>query len=248
MFRRKYALRNRGFCPICETEVTFASTDAWLRDHYLCSGCGSIPREPALMEVLQAVYPNWRDAVIHESSPVFRGTSARLRRECRQYIPSYYYPGVPLGTIHEGFRCENLESLTFNDASIDIHVTQDVMEHVLHPQKAFAEIGRTLKPGGIHIFTVPLVNKWRPSKPRVTVDGAGNVVHLEKPVYHGNPIADGSLVCTDWGFDICEYILASSGLYTYVFHIDDLHKGIRAEFIEVLVTRKPVRAVSLEET
>jgi len=61
------------------------------------------------------------------------------------------------------FRCENLEALTFANESIDLHITQDVMEHVFHPSKVFKEIARTLKLGGAHIFTVPIVNKHMPS-------------------------------------------------------------------------------------
>jgi len=43
----------------------------------------------------------------------------------------------------------------------------------------------------------------------------------------------------DWGYDICEYIFNSSGLFTHLFYIDDISKGIRAEYIDVLVTMKP---------
>jgi hypothetical protein len=119
-------------------------------------------------------------------------------------------------------------------------VTQDVFEHVLRPGRGFAEIARTLKPGGAHIFTVPLVNKDKPSKMRVEVDAAGAVSHLESPVYHGNPIdAQGSLVTIDWGFDISDHIRDACGLDTEIIRIDDLSKGIRAEYIEVLVTTKP---------
>ena len=59
--------------------------------------------------------------------------------------------------------------------------------------------------------------------------------------YHGNPIGDGkSLVTFDWGYDIGEYIFQASGLFTQLIYINDIDKGIRAEFIEVLVTRKPM--------
>ncbi len=138
------------------------------------------------------------------------------------------------------FRCENLEALTFADESIDLHITQDVLEHVLHPSKAFSEIARTLRPGGAHLFTVPIVNKYKQSKLRARAKEDGHIFHLEPPVYHGNPISDeGSLVTVDWGFDICRHIFESCGLFTHLVSIDDLSKGIRAEYIEVLITVKP---------
>jgi hypothetical protein len=42
----------------------------------------------------------------------------------------------------------------------------------------------------------------------------------------------GSLVCMDWGYDICEFIFKASGVYTTIVCIDDISRGIRAELIE----------------
>jgi SAM-dependent methyltransferase len=235
LFRKpKIVFQNKGYCPTCSSHVTFYSTDAWLRDHYACSHCGSIPRDRALMTVIETYFPNWKNLTIHESSPVKRGASMRLLHECKGYTSSQYFPGVKSGEYQEKVLCENLESLSFSADSIDLHITQDVMEHVFHPAVAFREIARTLKPGGAHIFTVPLVNKNNPTKIRSKlVDG--QIKYLEPPVYH----AENTLVTFDWGFDICQYIFDACGLFTHIVTIDDLSKGIRAEFIEVLITIKP---------
>jgi len=233
-------LENSGYCPTCTQQVTFVARDAWLRDNYRCSNCRSIPRERALMLAIEKYYPDWRSLTIHESSPGNRGASKRLFQECSQYIPSQFFPDQIPGSFAGKFRCENLETLTFADESIDLHVTQDVLEHVYHPSKVFSEIARTLKPGGAHIFTVPLVNKHNPSMLRTRVSDTGEIFHYAPPVYHGNPISnEGSLVTIDWGFDICRHIFESCGLFTHLVYIDDLSKGIRAEYIEVLVTVKP---------
>jgi SAM-dependent methyltransferase len=233
-------LTSSGRCPACAKQTSFIARDPWLRDHFLCSSCGSIPRERALMAVVENYFPNWREVTIHESSPVDRGASRRFRRECARYIPSQYFPDKPPGSMVRGMRCENLEALTFPDASIDLHITQDVMEHVFHPSRVFREIARTLKPGGAHVFTVPIVNRPGPSKLRARIDAAGTPVHLEPPVYHGNPISEeGSLVTVDWGYDISQHIFDACGLFTHLVYIDDLSRGIRAELIEVLVTVKP---------
>ena len=232
-------LRSSGHCFTCNQEVDFIANHSWLRDHFICSNCGSIPRERALIYVIETFFPGWRDAVIHESSPGARGASVRLAKECASYIPSQYFSNHDSGSQVKGIRCENLESMSFADESIDLHVTQDVLEHVFHPSVVFREIARTLKPGGMHIFTVPLVNKFHPSRLRASLKNGG-IVHLEPEVYHGNPIGDGkSLVTVDWGFDVCQYIFNACGLFTQLVHIDDLSKGIRAEYIEVLVTFKP---------
>lgn len=245
--RRKHLptlLENKGHCPTCDSDVTFITDDAWLRDHYICTNCGSIPRERALMDVIESFFPNWRNLVIHESSPAKRGASERLAKNCKGYLSSQFFPDAPTGSLVDGVRCENLELMTFADESIDLHITQDVMEHVFHPSLVWQEIARTLKPGGAHIFTTPLVNKLNPSQLRAKLEG-GQVVNVLSPVYHGNPISkDGALVTVDWGFDICKHIFDSSGLFTQIITIDDISKGIRAEYIEVLVTQKEAKSIA----
>jgi SAM-dependent methyltransferase len=192
------------------------------------------------MAVIDRLYPGWRRLVIHESSPVRRGASERIARECPNYIPSQFFPGQVPGSMVGAVRCENLEALAFSDESIDLHISQDVLEHVFHPSRAFREVARTLRPGGAHVFTVPMMKGAEPSRMRATVDQDGGTHFLEEPVFHGNPISEeGALVTVDWGLDIGRHIFDSCGLYTQVFQIDDLGRGIRAEFIEVFVTVKP---------
>jgi SAM-dependent methyltransferase len=188
------------------------------------------------MYVVERYVPNWRDLIIHESSPAHRGASVRLAT-APGYIASQYFDGVASGETRQGWRCENLEALSFPDASIDLHVTQDVMEHVFDPDAAFREIARTLKPGGMHIFTVPMVNGPKPTERRASLEH-GRVVHHKPPEYHGNPVAEGSLMTMDWGFDICAHIARASGLFTEIVSLDLLDCGIRAELNEVLVSRK----------
>jgi SAM-dependent methyltransferase len=195
------------------------------------------------MFCIEKFFPNWKAMVVHESSPVARGTSLRLAREAGKYIATQYYPDTPSGQVLDGFRNENLEALTFEDESIDLHVTQDVFEHVLDPALGFREIARTLKPGGAHVFTTPLVNGTSPTKwcARRGVDGSIEYL-AQPPEYHGNPVSsEGSLVTVRWGFDITQHIFDACGLFTEIVYIDALDFGIRAELIEVLITRKPGR-------
>jgi SAM-dependent methyltransferase len=239
---RPPVLKNSGYCHTCCQKVKFIARNTWLRDHYLCGNCGSIPRERALMFCIETYFPQWRDAIVHESSPSDRGASQRLARECDRYIPSQYFADRSAGDIIENVRNENLEALTFADESIDLHISQDVLEHVFNPAKVFGEIARTLKPGGAHIFTVPLTNKDRPSKVRAKLTDEGKISYINPPIYHHNPISNqGSLVTIDWGFDICRHIFEASNLFTHSIYIDDLSKGIRADYIEVLITVKPDR-------
>lgn len=191
------------------------------------------------MRVLAELAPDWRNLAIHESSGC-SVSSNRLRAQCPGYVATQFDPATPWGGLHpHGYRSEDLEAQTFADASFDIVVTQDVFEHLFAPDRAIAEIARTLKPGGFHICTVPIVRKAAPSVRRARRRRDGSVEHLAEPEYHGNPMdPDGALVTVDWGYDIADYLDRASGLSTTIHTIDDLSQGIRAAYIEVLVSRK----------
>lgn len=215
----------------------FVETGPWLRDQYLCARCLSIPRFRALMRVLGERVPNWRDLDVHESSPS-GAASAKMARECRRYVPTRWFADTPPGTVKDGFRCENLERQTFADGSFDLVVTQDVFEHVLDAAAAFAEIARTLRPGGAHVYTLP----WHPDRPTLIRAHAeqGAVVHDLPPEFHRDPVDPrGSLVVTEWGSDLLEFVQRCSGMTTSVERIADHRQGICGEFREVFVSRKP---------
>jgi len=233
---------NMGFCPICEKKTLFYKKADWLRDNYHCIRCNSIPRQRALLQVMQQFFPDWRKFNIHESSPS-GATFKKFSSECQGYRSSQFFPDIPAGTIFSGQRCEDLSRQTFNDESFDIVITQDVLEHLLDPVKSLKEICRTLKPGGAHIFTVPWYS-WQDTKIRA-IQEDDKIVYLEEPDYHVNPVNDeGSLVVTEWGKDLIDTIYASTGMSTTAIQIRDRQVGVDAKFIEVFVSRKLLGSVS----
>jgi Methyltransferase domain len=226
-----------GYCPICDRPTAFCKEGDWLRDQFKCVRCLSIPRWRAIIVVLERFFPKWRELTIHESSPG-GAASDKLVRECKECVQTHWFSGVPLGQHHAGYRCEDLEQQTFSDAEFDLVVTQDVFEHVLNPAKAFAEVARTLKPGGAHVFTIPWYY-WKPTLVRASPDEGGHLRHHVEPDYHCNPIdPKGSLVVTEWGTDFCDFVFKASGLTTTAVYIRDRKQGIEAEFIEVFISRK----------
>jgi SAM-dependent methyltransferase len=230
---------NSGFCPICEQQVTFNAWSDHLRDTYLCDHCGTIPRERAIMVAMDKFFPNWRELSVHESSPAQRGVSKKLLKECPGYVPTQYHPSIAEGSIHpvEGWRCENLERQTFPDASFDLVITQDVLEHIFNPDAAFREIARTLKPGGAHIATTPMVRGPLPSIVCAEIDVNGVVRHLQPPDYHGNPVDDrGSLVTFWWGYDLAERIDRVAPFNTLIWLLQDQSRGVDGPLNEVLVS------------
>jgi hypothetical protein len=158
--------------------------------------------------------------------------------QCHDYSYSFFYEDVPAGSYKDGMRCENLEALTFSNASFDIFITQDVLEQVFHPDRALAEVTRVLRPGGIHIFTALKHKHLLKSYPRANlVDGT--VEHLHEPIYHDNPIGDGrSLVTWDYGADFDDLIQEWSGCSVCNFVICDRRRGIDGESLDVFVMLK----------
>ncbi|MFC1850268.1 methyltransferase domain-containing protein [candidate division CSSED10-310 bacterium] len=232
-------LTNKGYCCTCDQEVTFIAENEWLRDFYVCNNCSSIPRERALIYCIEKFYPDWRSYAIHEISPIDRGASKKLRLQCPGYSMSMFSPHVPLGTdLTGGMRNENIETMTFADETFDLVISQDVLEHIFQPDKAFAEIGRVLKPGGAHIFAVPLINKEKASEQWARMNESGEIDYLNKPEYHTSSDGSDSLVTMHWGYDIVDFIIKHSGLSTTIVYLDNLELGIRAEYIEILISRK----------
>ena len=113
------------------------------------------------------------------------------------------------GSMRNSVRCEDVQQLTYADASFDLVTHTEVLEHVADDQRAFSELHRVLRPGGIMVFTVPV------STAAATVERAsirdGRLVTLLEPAYHNDPLrADvGILVFRDYGRDIVERLLAA---------------------------------------
>ena len=228
---------NRGFCPTCGKKTVFVERNDWLRDNYFCIDCFSIPRQRAIMHVLEKEFPAWRELTIHESSAGGQ-SSDKIAAECLGYTSSHFLPGVTPGETHEGVRCENLEAMTFADDSFDLFVTQDVFEHVLDPGSAFREVARVLRPGGSHVFTIPLYPHEK-SLVRSVKGEDGAIVNVEPADYHGDPREGaGWLVATEWGEDFTKFIEDSSSLKTDVFSFKDPKLGLLGEFPEVFVSTK----------
>lgn len=234
---RQVVAENPGYCASCRAQTLFRERQPWLRDHYVCARCESIPRQRHVQTVLDELVPNWTSLTIHESSP----SNDFLGRWCRNYSSSQYLPEVPFGESSGGTRSENIEALTFDDESVDIFITQDVLEHVFDPARAVQEIHRVLRPGGMHVFTTPKHRRIGPSIQRAVLTGSGSIEHLLPEQYHGNPVGDKkALVTWDFGDDFEDLLSTWSGTSVAAIHHIDRTRGLDGEFLEVWVIRKPV--------
>jgi SAM-dependent methyltransferase len=234
-------MRLDGFCPACNQDTTFVAENAWFRDTLRCQHCDSLPRERAVMLVLRDYSDHWQELRIHESSPADRGGSKVMKENCKNYVASHYLPGEKWGSVKGGLRVENLESQTFRNEEFDVVITQDVFEHLNRPNLAAAEIARTLKVGGVHIFSAPTHKEELRSHRRSVVFEDGSVDFLTyPPEYHGNPTdpAAGSLVTWRYGYDFYELLRAWSGCDVEVRRFHDHRYGIIGEFTEIYIMKK----------
>jgi SAM-dependent methyltransferase len=106
-----------------------------------------------------------------------------LARHPRLHYSEFHEDAAP-GELVGGVRNEDVCRLTYGDASFDVVLTADTLEHVPDYHLALREIRRVLRPGGRHIFTVPAMPSRRETVARVRLDN-GTAVFLAPPQYHG---------------------------------------------------------------
>ncbi len=235
---------NPGYCVICDSDTTFRQIGAVPRYDYSCTLCASRPRNGALVNALNRFVRDWREKNIHESS-AFGTTLEYFQKHCKHYSYSHYFHGHSSGDIvtYNGINelCQNLENMSFENETFDVFITQDVFEHVLNPKAAFSEIGRVLKKGGVHIFTIPWYPEYAKTRRRAKIGTDGQLIHIETPMYHGNPVdAGGSLVTHDYGQDLVKMIYDASKMTTTVYLCENESLGLKGDFLEVFVCSKPL--------
>jgi GT2 family glycosyltransferase/SAM-dependent methyltransferase/glycosyltransferase involved in cell wall biosynthesis len=240
-----------GHCVVCGKDGRFFYRDIALwRESLNCQHCRSTSRYRSIARgVLRAV--NELTGVDASSLATLPCTSSKrlsvydtqppfYYETCAYPLPdmlnacgwidvklSQYKPKRKLGEVlTKGVINQNLECLTFGDASLDIVITSDVMEHVRLDDRAHHEIYRVLKPGGIYLFTVPHNRAWEKTLTRVQVidpDDRSKDVYLLEPEYHGDANSDegaGALAYRTYGRDL-DAVLTGVGFEVGYERIDD---------------------------
>lgn len=104
------------------------------------------------------------------------------------YIGCEYFGGkYKSGDIVDGILNVDLAHSHFEENTFDVVMTSDVFEHIPDPYKAFKEIYRILKPGGVHIFTVPFYQTGYFDEKRAEIIDS-KVIHHMEPIYHLDPL------------------------------------------------------------
>ncbi|MDP9106574.1 MAG: class I SAM-dependent methyltransferase [Candidatus Eremiobacteraeota bacterium] len=215
-----------GVCSVSGRNDTFILFGANYREDLLAARSGSSSRLRATAAALSWSLHGHAFASVRELCDALAARSARIymaetsgafhaamRRHAGAALTTSEYlgPQYRAGQIVDGRRHEDLEHLSFADASFDVVVTRDVMEHVPDAPAAEAEIVRVLKPGGWYVFTIPFYFTLRHDRIRASLRGDGTVVHAETPEYHSDPLHTdpGVLVYRDFSeFDLRERFAA----------------------------------------
>ena len=184
-----------------------------------CSRCGSRLRvrrlSRAFLEELPMGTPPARSVADWVRLPMARSLRvAEVNRidglhEQLSVLPNLSYseylgeasPPSDLGHV----RHEDLTRLSYPDASFDLVLTSETLEHVPDLAAALAEVRRVLVPGGLHLFTVPLLPGVSRTFARSVPRPDGSVEHRATPIFH--PAGDsGYPVFTEFGADLPEVL------------------------------------------
>ena len=231
----------RGHCHVCGRTGDFIHKTNSARTGYRCSHCSASLRYRHQAKVIVEAFSDGQYESFAKFSrsltcknldiyePGIIGPFRKYLRRHPNYQQSSFLPDSSSEKQRAEVRCENLESLTFDDNSFDLVISSDIMEHVRKPYDAFAEIYRILRPGGCHVFTIPL--SWPPTRRTVKrIDVDGKDAFLMPPVYHGSPMKNCSnLVYNDFGEDL----IATLGCLGYVTEVTGLSCN------RTFLTRKP---------
>ena len=188
------------------------------RERLACPHCGLNNRQRFMAHLVRTALAGARaPARIHlyeQVTPFFAWARAELPSELSG--SEYLGHDLPGGRVIDGVRHEDALDLSFEDASLDLLVSNDVFEHVPDLDLALSECARVLRPGGRLLFSIPFYDRADTSVARARLN-EGRVIELLPAEYHGNPVSDkGSLVFSDIGWDVLPRSLASGFGTAYV--------------------------------
>jgi hypothetical protein len=217
-----------GYCKVCDQPTTFLvdrlygaqeTAEGWRpnwRERLVCQSCQLNNRQRAMAHQLKAAIATRLEQqqtglslyAMEQISPLFHWLKNHLTAiHCvgSEYLNSE----LSGGTIVDGIRHEDAESLSFEDQTFDLITSNDVLEHVNAPERAMSEMYRILKPAGEVLITIPF-HLFTAKNVRRALLKEGKIEHLLPPSYHGNPISsEGSLVFHDFGWEFVEQLRES---------------------------------------
>jgi SAM-dependent methyltransferase len=223
----------QGHCSVCGSETRFVR-NRWVlpaelartwhegyvdRESLLCATCGSSSRVRGVADALVGLYgagaTSMAELVEEErfrSLDVLELNAIGRMHPVLARLPKLTYAEYPE---------EDVTALSYTDSTFDLVLTSDTLEHVEDPMRGLREIHRVLRPGGRHVFTVPIDPELDTSRSR-----AGRPAE-----FHGRGGGPFSLVTrkadmlahTDFGADLPDWLgLSGFGCQVYGSGIDSV--------------------------
>jgi SAM-dependent methyltransferase len=196
-----------------------------------CSHCGAKLRGRRLVQVLLGLYPvgappaparSLADWVTRPEIQPLRIAEINLIDGVHEQLvklPSTIssdYSADPMQESRDpNVRSEDLTHLTYADSTFDLVLTSETLEHVPDLPTALRELRRILVPGGLHIFTVPMLPGVERTFARSVVFPDGTCEDRAPRICH--PGGDvGYPVFTEFGADLAE-VVSRAGFAVEVF-------------------------------
>jgi len=175
------------YCPVCDRRSSMAKFDA-NEMAVRCLSCRASAVTMSMVSVLRKIKPRINLLDVYELSargPLFR----YLQKNAKTLASSEYFADIAPGELRNGVQCQDVQKLTYADASFDICTSTEVFEHVPDDIKGFSEIFRVLRSNGVFVFTVPLLGAYETIE-RALLSVNGEIHHLLPPEYHGDPLCE----------------------------------------------------------
>lgn len=232
-----------GYCGPCRRRSKFvvdylyggdiASHRPNYRERLLCQKCGLNSRLRACVGVIVDCIPQRSAVYITEFvTPLFADLSTRFPGVVGS---EYLRDGTPSGAVNaRGVRHEDLTALSFADASFDAVASFECLEHIPDYKAALRECRRVLRPGGHLFLTAPFINDRQETTVRALVDSeSGTIQHLLEPEYHGDPVAEGGVLCFyHFGWSLLDDMKDAGFARASVLVLNDPSRGhVTPEFI-----------------
>ncbi len=213
MLISRHPFRCRAWCAFCGNATSmgiswhYCGSDgagsvhpAWTETN-TCDRCSLNSRMRAVFDFVvrrSELGPHSRIYLSEAVTPAYSAFNARFPLTVgSEYLGPDHVRGDVAYVEHLGIqvRHEDLTSLSFEDGTFDLVITQDVFEHIPDYSVALANCARVLKPQGTLVFTIPFSYGQYETQVRATVNQDGSVNHLKPPEFHGNPTMPGGSLC-----------------------------------------------------
>jgi SAM-dependent methyltransferase len=210
----------RGTCSVCGTAGRQVYS-SWVlspelerrwgkelarRESLFCEQCGCSLRVRRMAGVLIDLYAERATTLVE----LVREDAFRALRIAEINSIGRMHPFLaPLpGLTHVEYPEEDIQALSWEDGRFDLVLTSETLEHVPDPHRALRETVRVVRPGGRHVFTVPV-------DPSLPATRSREGLPAEYHGRGGGPFAlvtrrADMLVHTDFGRDL-PYVVGAAG-------------------------------------